>query len=62
MWKPKYVVCYRNRTVGTEECSNGEYFHPRRRICLKPVHPGNEDSIANILMCLNVSKETLYIF
>lgn len=40
LWKSKYVVCYKNRTMGTGECPEGKYFHPRQRLCLHPVKPG----------------------
>ncbi|XP_062568375.1 uncharacterized protein LOC134230562, partial [Saccostrea cucullata] len=39
MWKSKYIICYKNRTLRSEECPVGEYFHPRRGVCLKPVEP-----------------------
>nr|XP_022322146.1 uncharacterized protein LOC111123822 isoform X3 [Crassostrea virginica] len=39
LWKSKYVVCYKNRTMGTGECPEGKYFHPRQRLCLHPVKP-----------------------
>lgn len=40
IWLSKYVICYQNRTMGTVECPKGEYFHPRRRVCLQAVDPG----------------------
>ena len=40
VFKPDYIVCYHNRTVGIEKCSKG-YFHPVTRLCTEIVDPGN---------------------
>lgn len=39
VWKPDYVICYHNRTISFEKCSQG-YFHPVAKLCTEVVDPG----------------------
>ena len=36
LWKPDYIVCYKNRTVKISRCMDG-YFHPNLNYCSKDV-------------------------
>lgn len=60
IWLSKYVICYQNRTMGTSECPKGEYFHPRRRVCLQAVDPGTKKLI-NFLIITFYARCFLFV-
>lgn len=40
LWGSQFITCYKNRTLHVGQCQNGEYFHPRERVCKMVVNKG----------------------
>ncbi|KAJ8316010.1 hypothetical protein KUTeg_006024 [Tegillarca granosa] len=37
LWTRSYIECFRNRTMNISNCTVGEFFNPRLKVCMKQV-------------------------
>jgi hypothetical protein len=40
IWGSIFITCYKNRTLDVDQCTTGQYFHPRERTCKTVVKTG----------------------